>query len=124
MLINLSNHPNNNWEPIQKKIAIQNYGKIIDMSFPAIDPIASEQKIQNLALEYSVKITEVIKQSSNSPNQNAVHIQGEFTFVFNLVTMLKQSGIKCIASTSERNVEINQKGEKIVKFIFVQFRNY
>jgi hypothetical protein len=53
----------------------------------------------------------------------AVHLMGEMTFTFRLVTMLQAAGIPCIASTTHRTVE-ERDGKKIVQFEFVQFRPY
>ena len=123
MLINLSNHPSNKWGKKQQDIATESYGIISDLPFPAIDPNWEEEKIQQLCDEYFNKIAKILDQCANESKQNSVHIHGEFTFVFKLVTLLKSSDIVCIASTSERKVqEIKEK--KIVEFKFVQFRKY
>jgi len=48
---------------------------------------------------------------------------GELTFTFNVVKNLAVRKIKCVASTTERNVkEID--GKKITEFKFVRFREY
>ena len=123
MLINLSNHPSNKWGNKQQNVASEKYGIISDLPFPDIDPSWSKEKIQRLCNEYFTKIAQMLDLCANEPKLNAVHIQGEFTFVFNLVTLLKSAEIECIASTSERKVkEIDRK--KIVEFDFVQFREY
>jgi len=71
-----------------------------------------------------VKIRNSGKILNNFSNQNnAVHIQGEFTFVFALVSLLLNHNIKCIASTTSRNV-IEENGKKITEFQFVKFREY
>jgi hypothetical protein len=54
---------------------------------------------------------------------DAVHIMGEMTFTFALVNLLKEVGIKCIASTTKRNVE-EIDGKHVSTFQFVQFREY
>lgn len=53
----------------------------------------------------------------------AIHITGEMTFTFNLVHLLKEAGIPCIASTTERIVT-EENGKKIVQFQFIQSREY
>ena len=123
MLINLSNHPNEKWDIKQKEKAIKTYGLIQDMPFPAINPSWESEEVSLLAHQYFDKINLMFDQCANEPKPNAVHIQGEFTFVFKLVTLLKSSGINCIASTSKRIVNETSKG-KIVQFDFVQFREY
>ncbi|MGQ9799960.1 MAG: hypothetical protein ACUVRG_11875, partial [Ignavibacterium sp.] len=59
----------------------------------------------------------------SSDKFNAVHLMGEFTFVYNLVNLLKKKNIKVIVSTTDRIVE-ESDGKKIVIFQFVRFREY
>ncbi len=124
MLINLSNHPSSGWDSKQKKTAGDIYGEIIDLKFPSVDPHASSHYVMETAKKYFEEITEMLNAHSHDGKPLAVHIQGEFTFVFNLVTKLKSAGIKCIASTSIRNVKEIKPGEKMINFEFVQFREY
>ena len=49
---------------------------------------------------------------------------GEMTFVFRMVKLLKRRKIKCVASTTERNVIEHEDGSKTFHFEFVQFREY
>lgn len=115
MLINLSNHPSSKWSDLQIKTAMDLYGPIKDMEFPHIDPNWSIEEVKALALNYFHQI--------NEENPSAVHIMGELSFCFTLVTLLKGSGMHCIASTTERIV--NQNGDqKISNFQFVRFRTY
>ena len=119
MLVNLSNHKYEQWQVIQKKMAIAKYGIVVDVPFPQIEPDWTSKQVKELATTYLIKIIEMTKEEVDK----AVHIQGEFTFVFNLVTLLKQHEISCIASTSKRNVK--QVGtQKIIDFIFTNFREY
>lgn len=127
MLINLSNHPSEKWGETQRKTAMVEYGHIEDIPFPAIDPAASEKEVVKLAQKY---LNECLKKLTSNDilisqqnEEHAVHIQGEFTFVYHLVNLLKTKGIKCVASTTERIVEENEN-KKIVSFKFVQFREY
>ena len=53
-----------------------------------------------------------------------VHIMGEFTFCFALIQKLQKQNIKCVASTTERNVRFLSTGERVVDFNFIQFRAY
>lgn len=124
MLINLSNHPSAKWKKSQCLAAEEKYGKIIDTEFPAVDPGASTEDVAELARQYLAKVMALIKDKENDPQPHAVHIQGEFTFVYKLVTLLKGQGITCVASTARRNVKELANGEKIVKFDFVRFREY
>jgi hypothetical protein len=105
MLINLSNHPSTKWGKKQLSIANENYGDIFDIQFPSIPPETTSAEVSRMAECYYEKITQSFGISAIAPKPNAVHIQGEFTFVFKLVTLLKNIEISCIASTSERKVE-------------------
>ena len=123
MLINLSNHPQLKWDKKQLTTAIKQYGSILDMSFPNIDPQLSSDGVRKIVIEYYTRLTNIFDECANTPFVDAVHIQGEFTFVFQLVTMLKKSNIPCVASTSNRNV-VDDGDKKIIEFNFVQFREY
>ncbi|MBS1736767.1 MAG: CRISPR-associated protein [Bacteroidetes bacterium] len=115
MLLNLSNHPSANWPAEQMNEAIKQYGAVQDLPFPKIDPKAASDEVEQLAEAYETKVRQ--------QNPTAVHIMGEMTFTFNLVTKLKAMGIPCIASTTERIAE-EENGSKISLFKFVRFRSY
>ena len=117
-LINFSNHPSQLWSKDQSEAAAA-YGKIIDMPFPAINPDADETDIQKLAEEYVKQILELEEH-----NNITVHIMGEMTFTYMVVTQLKAMGIECIASTTTRDTEYSAEGKKISDFQFVRFRKY
>lgn len=119
MLINLSNHPHTKWGEKQQGAAIEQYDSIKDISFPNIPPKATEKDIKKLAKQYLQKI-----EIEAGQNKVVVHIMGEMTFVFRMVKLLKRRKIKCIASTTARNVIENQDGSKTFLFEFVQFREY
>lgn len=115
MLLNLSNHPSDNWSPEQMKTALHHYGSVQDLPFPQIDPKASSDQIAQLAEEFEFKIREI--------NPDVVHIMGEMTFTFQLVNRLKAIGISCVASTTQRIIQ-QEENQKISIFQFVQFRSY
>lgn len=115
MLLNLSNHPSASWSAAQLQAATSLYGAIEDLPFPAIPPDAEALQVQQLAQEYFEQVT--------ARRPAAVHLMGEMTFTFHLVQLLREAGIPCIASTTERIAE-ERDGQKIVTFRFVQFRNY
>jgi len=121
MLINLSNHPSNLWSEKQMKIAIQEFSSVKDISFPFIEPDWDEKQIQDLAEQFF----KLIFAESNSCVDNfAVHIMGEFNFVFALTNLLLKNGINCVASTTKREVTYDSKGNKVSDFNFIQFRKY
>jgi hypothetical protein len=117
MLINLSNHPSINWSEKQKKSAIDQYGEIIDLPFPNIDPHATTQEVEHIAISYLKKCEELLEWDYFG---NAIHLAGEPTFVvaFARICVL----INLICSTTERIVKDLEDGKKEVSFNFVQFR--
>ncbi len=123
MLINLSNHPSNKWQKKQISLAAKEYGQIHDMDFPAVPPEFDKKEVQLLAKDLLNKILFMFHNNNNDSGVNVVHIQGEFTLVFSLITLLRSKKIKCIASTSIRDVE--ETGDKrVIIFKFEKFREY
>lgn len=118
MLINFSNHPSSLWEQEQLEAA-KEYGEVIDIPFPSVDPDANDEEIQQLADHYVHKLL-----TFSSKQHITVHIMGEMTFTYKVVSQLKELGIECIASTTERDAEILNDGRKISDFQFVRFRKY
>jgi hypothetical protein len=103
----------------QKYVAEKEYGEIIDVPFPVVDPLGDSGYIITLAEEHVQKIYAL------SEGQNAVvHIMGEMTLSFALVNRLLEDGYTCVASTSERIVNYKDDGTKEVVFRFKQFRDY
>ncbi len=124
MLINFTNHPSDKWPENQYKTARKIYGTIVDYKFPEVPPEADEEEIKRLAEKYFQMIAAAFDSCANEPFPHAVHIQGEFTLVYRLVTLLKSSGITCIASTTRRIVKEHEDGTRTYKFEFVRFREY
>lgn len=117
MFINLTNHPSEKWSEEQLKAA-HRYGEIVDLSFPIIEPTFTKDDIMFLVRECAETISRLIEGDS------VVHVMGEMTFTYNIVNALKDAGITCLASTTERNTDITPDGKKISEFKFVQFREY
>lgn len=121
MLINLSNHPFEDWDEKQLEVARERWGQIIDLPFPMISPTLTTPELQALAQEYCRECVEMIRTSADT--SSAVHLMGEMVFCYNLITLLKAAGITVVASTTEREVfYINNV--KSSKFKFVAFREY
>ncbi len=120
MLINLTNHPSKNWDINQLKEAELNYGEIVDMPFPNINTNTSLIEINDLANDYLNKIISILKNTNN----NAVHVSGEYVFVYNIVNLLRKNNIKAITSVTERNVITEANGIKTSIFVFKGFRPY
>lgn len=118
MLINFSNHSSSLWEQNQLEAA-REYGELVDVPFPPIDPEADEKYIKSLAEQYTEQFLFYEKNHCLT-----IHIMGEMTFVYGVVSLLKEHGITCIASTTERNAEEITDGRKISDFKFVRFRKY
>jgi hypothetical protein len=115
MLLNLSNHHSTSWSATQTQNAIDAYTTIADVLFPHIPPDADNYALDLIVNEYYAQILNI--------QPTAVHIMGEMTFVFKLVTLLKQNNIICLASTTKRIAsEVNNI--KTSYFEFVQFREY
>ena len=117
LLVNLSNHPLSTWTQEQHDAA-QVYGDPFDMEFPQVPGNASETDISQLVSSYVSRI-----QQMGSPERVTVHIMGELTFTFALVLRLKTLGYTCVASCTERKVEIIGD-KKISEFHFTRFRRY
>lgn len=115
MLINLSNHPFDKWSESQKTTALSHFNRVEDLPFPHIDPHWTMAEVEVLAESYIEKIAQM--------KPAAVHLMGELTFCFLLAQKLKNAGIPCLASTTERIVQ-EQGEQKISTFRFVQFRPY
>ena len=118
LFINFSNHPSCYWGDAQRAAA-EKYGEICDLPFPMVDGQSSEEEISQLADSYVAKII-----SMGKPEEITVHIMGEMTFTFMVVTRLKELGIRCVASTTERKTSYNADGTKLSEFSFVKFREY
>ena len=116
MLVNLSNHPSGFWSEEQLAAARQ-FGDIVDVPFPNIDPSSSSATVHSIADKAADDITAMAEDI-------VVHVMGEMTFTFMVVTRLKEMGIKCIASTTERKTTYNDDGTKLSEFSFVKFREY
>ena len=119
MLINCTNHPYEIWNDPQREASKQ-YGEVLDVPFPAIDPDAESDELRKLAALYAAKIEE--------QKPEAVVVAGEFTFAFMLVDKLLQDGVRVLATCSKRITEevknTDGSNEKRTVFIFERFREY
>ena len=118
MFINFTNHPSDGWSQKQRKAACQ-YGEIVDLPFPFIDPHYTKEDILHIVRDYAEKIFDIKEQ------ETVVHVMGEMTFTHNIVNILKEAGIKCLASTTVRNNDmITSDDGRTPEYVFVQFREY
>lgn len=118
MFVNFSNHPSRYWDNSQREASLD-YGELIDIPFPHISPNASDEELLILTQDCVNKIA-----SLGDSKSITVHIMGEMTFTFMVISKLKELGIKCVASTTERKTTYNDDGTKVSEFQFVKFREY
>ncbi len=126
MFINFTNHPSGAWSEEQLAAARQ-YGEIYDLPFPVVEPEATEEDIEAMAAAYFKVVRRMIQdaeQTGNSSLPHVVHIMGEMTLTFSVVSRLKQEGITCVASTTRREVSTLPDGSKVSTFKFVRLRKY
>ena len=116
MFINLTNHPSSGWSEEQLKAARQ-YGEVVDISFPNIEPYFTSKDISELA-------DDVVESIKLLDSHLVVHVMGEMTLTYAVVSRLKALGVTCVASTTERIVKMMPDGKKVSDFKFVQFREY
>ncbi len=121
MLINLSNHPSFDWSTKQKGAATSTFGNIFDVNFPEIPSNSDTNYVLEIANRFKMICLDLINFSKDA--NNAVHIMGEMTFCFALVSLLQKENIICVASTTNRN-SIEENGVKVSRFEFVRFREY
>ena len=115
--VNFSNHPTSKWGKKQLEAALQ-YGELEDFPFPVVPPAMNENDVRRLADKYAEQLLKLYGAKTT------VHIMGEMTFTFMVVTRLKELGIRCVASTTERKTTYNEDGTKVSEFSFVKFREY
>lgn len=118
MLINFSNHPQNEWTKEQIDTATEQYGGIVDIPFPDVDPKASFPDVQKMSESCVIKLQPLVNVG------DVVHIMGEHTLTFMIVSRLKSLGIRCIASCTERICRRDENGDIVRSFAFRQFRPY
>jgi hypothetical protein len=118
MLVNLTNHPVSTWNKSQLEAAAEQFGMAVDWPFPSIPPESDENTVYQMAVSV---VNEVI---STYGYNITVHIMGEQTFCCYAIKEFDTRGIKCVASTTSRNVYLNENGDKLTHFDFVRFRYY
>lgn len=114
IIVNFTNHPSANWDVSQKEAA-ECYGRIVDISFPNVDPKGDEAYIEMLAMK---SVEAIMKYEPE-----AVLCQGEFCLAYRVIQELKERGITVLAACSERLVRDNGN-RKEVTFQFSRFRRY
>lgn len=118
IFVNHTNHPSERWDAAQRAEALK-YGEIIDLPFPNIPPAWESTEVAQLARKTAEQIA-ALKPA-------AVLCQGEFTYAFRLIELLKAQGIKTLAATSERVVSEQLEAgvlKRTYVFSFCRFREY
>jgi len=116
ILLNFSNKHTSTWSNSQLKLAKKQFGELVNLDFPIIEPTMSKEDVQMIA---TTSIEQIFIL-----NPKAVHILGEGSFTVVIVQLLMSFGIPCVESTFEKNLGISKTGEKEVKYTFSQFREY
>ncbi len=119
MLINLSNHPATRWQTEQSQAASAQFGRVVDMPFPDVPPMATRDEVAAMADSCVAQIV-----NTAPPAEAVVHIMGEMTLTYAIVQRLRAKGYRCVASTTVREVYEEEPGKKTVLFRFTQFREY
>ena len=124
MLINISNHPSEKWSVLQQCAANEQFGKVMDIPFPAISPLWNPQQVNQAVEEMFEFVLQKCEELKIDLHKLTIHLMGEMTFCFALVQQFRNKNIPCVASTTERKVLEEADGKKTVQFNFVRFRNY
>ena len=119
VFINCSNHPSETWCAEQKKAA-EEYGRIVDIRFPEVDPGWTNAQVNAEAERICGEIDQY--------DAAAVMCQGEFTLTYAVISRLKEKGTTVLAACSRRRTEetINAEGstQKKAIYSFEGFREF
>lgn len=118
LFLNLSNHPCSSWTA-EQLAAAREFGDIMDLPFPQVAPDAAEEEIGRLAGEQVALIRKYAAE-----HDVTVHVMGEMSLTYSLVSRLTALGIRCVCSTSYRVVRDEGDGKRLVEFHFNKFRSY
>ena len=100
LLINVSNHPSSKWS--KEKLTWFNDRKIIDIPSPNIDPAECKASVVETALLFVQQIISLVIESGDENfYKHVVLVQGEITFTFALVRLLKKHNFYCVAEITE-----------------------
>lgn len=126
--INLSNHPTSKWSPEQRAAVFPADARVIDISFPQVDPCLSAIQVYELAEKYMYLCVDECNKNDISSNETVVHIMGELGFVYQCVKLLIREGFIPLHSTTSRETVEEKLPDGTIKktaiFKFVQFRPY
>jgi len=121
VFVNLSNHPSDKWSEEQTRAVlavpcpIAPINKIVDVSFPAVDPADDTPVL--------AKVAEKIIHDL-PPGTVAALVQGEYILSTLIVQGLQALSIDCYTATTHRNVIDLPDGKKLTEFKFERLRKY
>lgn len=92
MLLNCTNHPYDIWSEPMKEAANKQYGEVVDLPFPQVDPAWRDAQIRKEVDRYTSRI--------KAFEADAVLAAGEFTFLFMLVDKLLAEGTEVMIRRS------------------------
>lgn len=118
IFINLSNHPIAEWTEEQKAEA-KKYGELVDVPFPSIPENATSDEVEVIASE---EVKKLLQEYENA--DLTVHVMGEQVATYHIVRLLKEKGVRCVASATCRNAKDLGDGKKLSQFVFAGFRAY
>lgn len=118
LFINISNHLRSQWSEAQLAAAAE-IGEYREMPFPAVDPDADDKTIAMLADQCCRKVEEMAEAAHVT-----VHVMGEMSLTYKIVSRLISKGIRCVCSTTERICSEGENGERTYLFKFKRFRDY
>jgi len=118
---NLSNHPSAGWTEAQRAaaLAIVPGAKVIDVTFPAVDPHLDFHGVKACARAWVVEAVGI--GWGGFREGDAAMVAGEPLMCVELVEALEALGVRCYSATTRRVVE-EVDGEKRSRFEFVRFR--
>lgn len=119
IFINYTNHPVKDWSEEQVSAAKKYAEELVDIPFIVIDPDKDEDDIEKIADSELKKILKVAEG-----HDATVHLMGEQTLSFSLIKKLQGLGVRCVASTTKREVKDLGDNKREVTFRFVKFREY
>lgn len=119
LFVNISNHPSDLWCREQKDAALALCAALSDLPFPAVPPEATKAHVAAMASDVAGRL-----RSLAAGRRVVAHVMGEMSLTFALVSLLKAEGVTCVASSTERAVEVLPDGRKASSFRFVLFREY
>jgi hypothetical protein len=110
MFANISGHPTTKWSRAQITDAgnLSGGAGIVDVPFPRIDPYATEEEVDRIAL----------KLCDHLPgDMNSAMVMGEYSLTIRIVEILKDRGIDVVVASMDAGFTLDDNGQPIRPFI-------